>query len=77
MSRTTFNISLPEAMGSYVRRRVQDRYGSVSEYIRELIRNDQKRVGVQTGPPPPLSLNAVRREHYNSYRDPATGKWRS
>lgn len=74
MSRTTFNISLPEAMGSYVRRRAKDRYGSVSEYIRELIRNDQRRA---VGASSPSSFDAARREHYNSYRDPLTGKWRS
>ncbi|MBK9216342.1 MAG: type II toxin-antitoxin system ParD family antitoxin [Chloracidobacterium sp.] len=74
MKRTTFNISLPEAMGSFVRRRIENRYGSVSEYIRELIRNDQKRAVGASSPP---DFEAARREKYNSYRDPLTGKWRS
>lgn len=39
----TMNIALPESLKSYVRERVADGgYGSVSEYVRELIRADQK-----------------------------------
>ena len=38
------NISLPEALKSYVDEQVSDRgYGSSSEYVRELIRKDQDR----------------------------------
>ena len=38
------NISLPEALKSYVDQQVSARgYGSSSEYIRELIRKDQSR----------------------------------
>ena len=38
------NISLPEALKSYVDEQVSDRgYGSTSEYVRELIRKDQDR----------------------------------
>ena len=41
---TTMNISLPETMKSFVDERLaNDGYGTVSEYIRELIRTDQKR----------------------------------
>ncbi len=41
---TTMNISLPETMKSFVEERLdQDGYGTVSEYIRDLIRADQKR----------------------------------
>ena len=38
------NISLPEALKSYVDQQVSARgYGSSSEFLRELIRNDQDR----------------------------------
>jgi antitoxin ParD1/3/4 len=38
------NIALPEAMKRFVQERVsQGGYSSVSEYVRELIRADQKR----------------------------------
>ena len=41
---STMNISLPEALKSYVDEQVSDRgYGSTSEYVRELIRKDQDR----------------------------------
>jgi antitoxin ParD1/3/4 len=40
----TMNIALPEPMKHYVQERVSEGgYSSVSEYIRELIRADQKR----------------------------------
>src|SRR6266511_713271 len=39
----TMNIALPESLKRFVRRRVEDGgYGSTSEYLRELIRMDQK-----------------------------------
>jgi len=42
MKRSTFNISMPETMRKYVEQRAGGGgYGSVSEYIRELIRQDQ------------------------------------
>ena len=38
------NIALPESMKHYVQERVNEgEYSSVSEYVRELIRIDQKR----------------------------------
>lgn len=41
---TTMNISLPETMKTFVEERLtNDGYGTVSEYVRELIREDQKR----------------------------------
>lgn len=41
---TTMNVSLPETMKSFVEERLdQDGYGTASEYIRDLIRADQKR----------------------------------
>lgn len=40
----TMNIALPESMKQFVQERVtQGGYSSVSEYMRELIRADQKR----------------------------------
>ncbi len=39
----TMNIALPESLKSFVQERVADGgYSSVSEYVRELIRADQK-----------------------------------
>lgn len=39
----SMNISLPETMKSFVDEQVANRgYGSASEYIRELVRRDQK-----------------------------------
>jgi antitoxin ParD1/3/4 len=40
---TTMNISLPEAMKAFVDEQVNSGgYGSASEYVRELVRRDQK-----------------------------------
>jgi antitoxin ParD1/3/4 len=40
----TMNIALPESMKHFVQERVSEGgYSSVSEYVRELIRYDQKR----------------------------------
>ncbi len=42
---TTMNISLPDAMKSFVDKQVsQCGYGTSSEYVRELIRKDQDRL---------------------------------
>ena len=41
---TTMNVSLPDELRSYVDEQVDGgRYGSTSEYMRELIRRDQDR----------------------------------
>lgn len=41
---TTMNISLPETMKNFVDNTIiSDGYGTVSEYVRELIRADQKK----------------------------------
>lgn len=40
----TMNISLPETLKDFVDRQIAaGRYSSASEYVRELIRNDEKR----------------------------------
>jgi antitoxin ParD1/3/4 len=44
MSQETMNIALPDNLKEYVLRQVADGgYTSASEYVRELIRSDQKR----------------------------------
>lgn len=41
---STMNVSLPDELKTYVDRQVDHgRYGSTSEYVRELIRRDQDR----------------------------------
>ena len=59
MSRSTIHISVPEASRRYVEQRVEEEgYGSVSEFFRELIRDDRQRhlvrmkVASRTGPAP-------------------------
>ena len=44
MATTTMNISLPDSMRLFVEETLtDDGYGSASEYVRDLIRADQKR----------------------------------
>ncbi len=44
MAIRTMNVSLPDSLKSFVEERLDlDGYGTASEYIRELIRADQKR----------------------------------
>jgi antitoxin ParD1/3/4 len=40
---TSMNISLPESLRSFVEAQVATGYGTVSGYIRELVRDDRKR----------------------------------
>lgn len=43
MTRTTMNISLPESLRRYIEYKVDaGGYGSVSDYIRELVRIDRR-----------------------------------
>ncbi len=43
--RTTLNISLPESLRAWVEQQVEKGgYGSASEFIREVLRNERKRV---------------------------------
>jgi antitoxin ParD1/3/4 len=39
---TSMNVSLPESLRTFAEERASARYSSASEYIRELIRRDQK-----------------------------------
>jgi antitoxin ParD1/3/4 len=45
MGTATMNISLPESLKEYVKERVVDeeRYSTPSDYVRSLIREDQKK----------------------------------
>ncbi len=44
MTTKTMNISLPDTMKTFIEERIEtDGYGTVSEYVRDLIRDDQKR----------------------------------
>jgi antitoxin ParD1/3/4 len=40
---TSMNVSLPEQLREFVSERAAGRFGSASEYVRELIREDQRR----------------------------------
>jgi antitoxin ParD1/3/4 len=40
---TSMNVSLPESLRSFVEAQVATGYGTVSEYIRELVREDRKK----------------------------------
>jgi len=45
---STMNVSLPEALRSFVESQVTEQhYGSTSEYVRYLIRRDQERVALR------------------------------
>jgi antitoxin ParD1/3/4 len=61
---STMNISLPDALKSFVDEQVSQRgYGTSSEYVRELIRRDQDRLqlrnlllaGVSSAPTAPVN----------------------
>jgi len=48
MSRNTMSFALPEKMREYIDARVSDgNYGNTSEYLRELIRRDQREQAAQ------------------------------
>ena len=71
--RQTFNISLPEDMGDFVRERVIDfDFASVSEYFRHLVRED--RHGLTDGKKRSSNFPPVR--SFDTSRDPVTGRWR-
>ena len=44
MAMTNINISLPESMRAYVEQKIErDGYGTISEYLRSLIRADEEK----------------------------------
>src|SRR5260370_6511795 len=71
MSMTSMNISLPEELKEYVEERTHAGYSTPSEYVRELIREDQKRRAKER-------LDALLLEGLNSGQSiPATAEfWR-
>ena len=67
----TMNVSLPDPMKAWVENRTKDgRYSNVSDYVRDLIREDQERQqaiveiqtrideGIASGDPKPLDMQA-------------------
>ncbi|MGM3388806.1 type II toxin-antitoxin system ParD family antitoxin [Stutzerimonas stutzeri] len=70
---STMNISLPDALKSFVDEQVNQRgYGTSSEYVRELIRKDQDRqhlrglllAGAASAPTAPVDA-----DYFESLRD--------
>ncbi|TAM52528.1 MAG: type II toxin-antitoxin system ParD family antitoxin [Paraburkholderia sp.] len=62
----TMNISLPDALKSFIDDQVTERgYGTCSEYVRELVRRDQQRqqlralllAGAASAPTAPIDAN--------------------
>jgi antitoxin ParD1/3/4 len=47
MAMTSMNISLPEELRQYVEAQTKSGYSTPSEYVRELIRKDQRRQAQQ------------------------------
>lgn len=77
------NISLPETLKSFVDEQVSQRgYGTISEYVRELIRKDQDRLqlrglllaGAATPPVAPADANYFEglRERVRNTAEPTT-----
>jgi Arc/MetJ-type ribon-helix-helix transcriptional regulator len=57
----TMNISLPDSLKGFVDSRVKTGgYSSVSEYVRDLVREDQKRQTQENRPPPKPTCLRVR-----------------
>jgi len=71
MSRNTMSFALPESLREYIDQRVRSgEYGNTSEYLRDLIRNDQRTEaarrfrlliadGLESGDGRPLSENVL------------------
>lgn len=77
----TMNISLPESLRSFVDGQVAERgYASSSEYVRELIRQDQERQGLRgkllDGAVSPLAA-PVDEAYFDRLRKRAKGRSRS
>ncbi|KGM34034.1 addiction module antitoxin [Inquilinus limosus MP06] len=76
----TITVSLPDAMKAWVERQADgNRYGNVSNYIRDLIRKDQERMeaiaalqtaitrGVESGPPEPFDVAALKHRMHRQH----------
>jgi antitoxin ParD1/3/4 len=59
VSMTSMNVSLPEELKEYAEEQTKNGYSTPSEYVRELIREDQKRRAKE-------KLNALLLEGLNS-----------
>ena len=72
---TTMNISLPDALKSFVDEQVASRgYGTSSEYVRELIRKDQDRQrlrGLLLGGAATEATEPADREYFDRLREHA------
>jgi len=72
---TTMNISLPDALKSFVDEQVASRgYGTSSEYVRELIRKDQDRQrlrGLLLGGAASAATAPADREYFDRLREHA------
>ena len=70
---TTMNISLPDALKSFVDEQVASRgYGTSSEYVRELIRKDQDRQrlrGLLLGGAATEATSPADRAYFNGLRE--------
>ena len=85
MAMTSLNISLPEALKSYVEGQVASGdWGTPSEYVRELIRQDKERrlgnleqelVAAAKGPKIELAVSDIRRKGLlSALRERARGR---
>lgn len=71
MSRNTMSFALPESLRDYIDGRVgSGEYGNTSEYLRDLIRRDQREqaarrlrdlitVGIESGPATPMTKRRI------------------
>jgi antitoxin ParD1/3/4 len=87
MAMTSMNISLPKALREYVEQQSSSGYSTPSEYVRELIREDQKRrahqrldalltEGLESGAPIPATpefWDGLKREARGRARTKRTG----
>ncbi|MGJ7566123.1 ribbon-helix-helix domain-containing protein [Variovorax sp. GB1R11] len=75
---STMNVSLPDAMKSFVNEQVAQRgYGTSSEYVRELIRKDQDRLqlrGLLLQGATSMPAAAADPAYFQSLRDRASAK---
>ena len=79
---TTLTISLPEKLKEFIDQRVESEgFGTVSEYLRSLVREDQKRTakerleallleGIESGP-----ATEMTKEDWDSIRKRVRARW--
>jgi antitoxin ParD1/3/4 len=79
MSTTTMNISLPETLKRFVKERTKTaNYSNPSDYVRALIREDQRRQAAEKlfeemiakhGPMSPARLEGLRAEYWSRWNE--------